>query len=268
MRLKDKVALITGAGTGIGYGLALGLAKEGAKIVANYRSSKGGAEEVAARIKEVGGDAVAVQADVSRIEEVNRLVERTVEVFGRIDILVNNAGIALWKPFFEITEDIWDRTIDTNLKGTFLCSQRAAKEMVKTGGGKIINITSSGGYAALEYLAPYCASKGGITLLTREMAMELAPYKINVNAVGPGSIEVERNLRDDPDYNETHKKLIPIGRVGKPEDLVGAVVFLSSEDSDYITGQVLYVDGGMLACVPQPEHPFVTRKEKKNAGSS
>jgi len=263
MRLKEKVALITGAGTGIGYGLALGLAKEGAKIIANYCRSKEGAEEVAGRIKKAGGEAVAVQADVSRIEEVDHLVEKATEIFGRVDILINNAGIALWKPFLEIEEELWDRTIDTNLKGTFLCSQRVAREMVKTGGGKIINITSSGGHAALEYLAAYCASKGGITLLTMEMAMELAPYKINVNAVGPGSIEIERNLRDDPDYNETHKGFIPFGRVGKPEDLVGAVVFLSSEDSNYITGQVLYVDGGMLACVPQPGHPFVTKEGKK-----
>lgn len=269
MRLKNKVAIITGAGTGIGYGLALGLAKEGAKIVAHYCNSKKGAEEVVEKIKKTGREAVAIRADVSKTDSVDRLIKKTIKTFGKIDVLINNAGIALWKPFFEITEEIWDKTIDTNLKGTFICSQRAAMEMVKTGGGKIINITSTGGYAGLQYLSAYCASKGGITLLTKEMAMELAPYKINVNAIGPGAIEVKRNLRNDPNYNETHSKIIPVGKVGKPSDLVGAAVFLSGKESDYITGQVLYVDGGILACVPQPEHDDnIKKRRKKNNESS
>lgn len=260
MKLRDKIAIITGGGTGIGYGLALGLAKEGANIVINYCRSKEGAEDVAKKIKEMNQKVITIQADISNVSDINSLVEKTIDNFGKIDILINNSAIAPWKPFLEITEGLWDKVIDTNLKGTFLCAQRAAKEMIKTGGGRIINITSTGGYAALKYLAHYCASKGGINLLTKVMALELAPYNITVNAIGPGAIEVERNLREHPNYSEAHNPLIPLGRVGKPEDIAGLTVFLCSEEASYITGQVFYVDGGLLSYVPQPNYSCLIKK--------
>lgn len=261
-KLKGKIAIITGGGTGIGYGLALGLAKEGANIVINYCQSRPGAEDVVQKIKAMNGKAIPIKADISKARDVNFLIDKTIYNFGKIDILINNAAIAPWKPFLEIKEDLWNKVIDINLKGTFLCSQRAAKEMVKTGGGKIINITSTGGYGALRYLAHYCASKGGINLLTKVMALELAPYNIKVNAIGPGAIEVERNLRENPHYSEIHTPLIPLGRVGKPEDLVGLTVFLCSEESSYITGQIFYIDGGLLSYVPQPDYGLLIKKRE------
>ncbi|MCK5154958.1 MAG: glucose 1-dehydrogenase [Spirochaetales bacterium] len=260
MRLKDKVALITGASKGIGRGIALGMAKEGADVIVNYFSDEEGARQAAKEIEKMGRRVLLCRADISISSEVDMMVETAIKEFGKIDILINNAGIAIWKPFFEVSESVWDRTLNVNLKGAFLCSQAVARTMVKNGGGNIVNISSNGGYAALDCLVPYCASKGGMTLLTKAMSTELAPYKIRVNAVGPGPIEIERNLREDPKFQDTWPPYIPLKRVGLVEEVVMPVIFLVSDEASYITGQTLYVEGGLLSYVPMPRAEFARSK--------
>jgi NAD(P)-dependent dehydrogenase (short-subunit alcohol dehydrogenase family) len=247
MGLAGKVAIVTGAGRGIGRGIALELSKEGARVAVNYFSSEQMAHGLVDQIRESGREAFAIQADVSKFTEVNHMVSETVERFGGLDILVNNTGITILKPFLEDTEEIWDKTIDTNLKGPFLCSLAAAKIMVKRGGGKIVNISSVHGHTTLPGLTHYAASKGGINMLTRAMALDLAPYKINVNCIGPGTIEVEKYFNDPKYDREKWGQGAPWGRVGLPADIGKAVVFLASDDADYITGQVFYIDGGITA---------------------
>jgi NAD(P)-dependent dehydrogenase (short-subunit alcohol dehydrogenase family) len=246
MRLTNETALVTGAGRGIGRGIALELARHGARVVVNYYSSERMAHETVDEIRTSGGSAVAVQADVSRAAEVKRLFAEAVHHFESIAILVNNAGITVAKPFLETDEELWDRVIDTNLKSAYLCSLMAARDMAKRGGGKIINISSVHSYATYPGFSLYAASKGGIDALTKAMALDLAPYKINVNAIGPGAVEVEK-YRDDPLYDRAEfGARLPWGRIGMPEDIAKAVVFLASDDAEYITGQIFYVDGGLL----------------------
>ena len=203
-------------------------------------------------IEKLGREALVVKADVSKPADVKRMVRKTMTKFDRIDILVNNAGIAIRKPLFDIDEKFWDRHIDIDLKGTFLCSQAVAREMVKRRYGKIINITSVGGARAQMYLAPYNAAKGGVTLLSMELALELAQYNINVNVIGPGGIEGEKNkdLFSDSKYRKEWIKTVPLRRTGQEKDIARAALFFASDDSNYITGQVLYVEGGKLCYVP------------------
>ena len=264
MKLKGKVALVTGASKGIGRGIALGMAKEGANVIINYCSDKEGAIRVAEEVEKMGRKFLVCRADVSVSSEVNKMVETAIKSFGKIDILINNAGIAVWKPFFEVSEEIWDRTLNVNLKGAFLCSQAVARDMAKKGGGNIVHISSNGGYAALDCLVHYCASKGGLTLLTKAMAVELAPYKIRVNTVAPGTVEIKRNFKEDPNYPDNWRPYIPMKRVAQVEDVVMPVIFLASEESSYITGQVLYVEGGLLAYVPMPRADFARSEQKSN----
>jgi NAD(P)-dependent dehydrogenase (short-subunit alcohol dehydrogenase family) len=247
MRLAGRVAIVTGAGRGIGRGIALELSREGARVAVNYFSSERMARELVEQIREAGQDAFAIQADVSKSVQVNHMVSETVERFGGLDILVNNTGITILKPFLEDTEEIWDRTIDTNLKGVFLCSLAAAKVMAKRGGGKIVNISSVHGHTTLPGLTHYAASKGGINMMTKAMALDLAPYKINVNCIGPGTIEVEKYFNDPKYDREKWGRGAPWGSVGFPADIGKTVVFLASDEANYITGQVLYVDGGITA---------------------
>jgi 3-oxoacyl-[acyl-carrier protein] reductase len=189
--------------------------------------------------------------------EVDQMVEKGINVFGRIDVLVNNAGIALWKPFLELDEENWDKTISTNLKGVFLCSQAVAKKMVENKWkGSIINISSIAAAGALDCLVPYCASKGGMTLLTKAMAAELAPYDIRVNALAPGTIDIARNRNTDEDYPDDWIPFIPMGRVGNIQDIAKPVLFLASEDSGFITGQIFWSDGGETSYVPMPRADF------------
>jgi 3-oxoacyl-[acyl-carrier protein] reductase len=249
--LKNKVVIVTGARRGMGKAHALALAKAGAKVVVSD-ISKEDCQKVVKEIEKAGGEALAVKCDVSKKEEVDEMVKKTVEKFGKIDILVNNAGICQFKPFLELTEEDWDRTININLKGYFLCAQAAAKEMVKQKSGVIVNIASIAmGQVGVGFLslAHYCASKGGIVGMTEELALELAPYNIRVNAISPGAIETPMvdPLKGDKKTMEGTLARIPMHRMGKPQEVSNAVLFLASDESSYITGSTVVVDGGWLA---------------------
>ena len=244
--MKGKVAIVTGAGRGIGKAIAQALAGAHATVVVND-VDLGAAEEVARGIEASGGKALPVKADVRNEEEINRMVEITVRKLGGIHVLVNNAGIILRKPAEEIAEEEWDRVIDINLKGSFLCGRAAAQAMIKGGqGGRIINISSIMGGVALPPRAAYCASKGGIVALTKDLAAEWAKHAITVNAVAPGwtVTEMTHSYFSQEPVRRFVLERIPLNRLGKPEDIAHAAVFLASEYSDYITGQTIYVDGG------------------------
>ena len=246
--LKDKCALVTGAGTGIGRGISLKLAACGSRVAVHYNSSADGALETVSLIKKAGGQAFPVQANLAKAAEAMALVQHTLDEFGSLDVLVNNAALSTEMPFFEVTEEIWDRTLDVNLKSAYFCAQAAARQMGKQGGGKIIFIGSIHGLLTSPSFGPYAASKGGINIITRQLALELAPLKINVNCVAPGVIEVERYYAQFPWYDrEELARSIPWGRVGFPEDVANLVAFLAASESDFITGQVIYVDGGQVA---------------------
>jgi NAD(P)-dependent dehydrogenase (short-subunit alcohol dehydrogenase family) len=242
MSLKEKVAIVTGSRRGIGYGIALALAKEGCNIVVSDVDQKD-CEKVVKEVEKTGAKGLAVKCDVLNKPEVDDLIAKTMKKFGKLDILVNNAGIYPFVPFLDMTEDNWDKVLDVNLKSVFLCSQAAAKVMKP--GSKIISISSIASLIGYQGLTHYCASKGGINGMTRALALELAPKKINVNAIAPGAIDTPGV---NGALNEEAKKqtiaAIPWARMGVPEDIANAVVFLASDKSDYITGQIIVVDGG------------------------
>jgi NAD(P)-dependent dehydrogenase (short-subunit alcohol dehydrogenase family) len=250
MRLKDKIAIVTGAGQGIGKGIALGLAQEGAHVVVNYPyvGVADKAEAVAARVRETGRQSITIQADVSKAAEVQAMVDKTVETFGRLDIQVNNAGVDPHVPFLEMTEEMWDYIIDVNLKGNFLCAQSATRAMMKTGGGKIIIISSIHSIQTYQRITAYAAAKGGLTAMTRQLAIELGPYHINVNCIAPGPIDVEKSYLTNPNYDpHMFDHEIPVGTIGYPADIANAVIFFASDESHFVNGQVLLVDGGISA---------------------
>ncbi len=251
MKLEGKVAIVTGAGKGIGRGIVLELAREGADVTVNYAHSETGAREIVKKIIGMGRRAIAVKADVSKITEIKTMVETTWQEFGQIDILVNNTGVTERQKILDTTEEFWDRIMGINLKGAFFCMQAVARKMViNKNGGKIINIGSVHSKASFSELSAYASSKGAMNSLTVQTALELAPFKINVNTIAPGLIEVEK-LEDDPRYiREAHAQQIAWSRVGFPEDIGKTVVFMASSDSDYITGQVIFVDGGLLTRLP------------------
>jgi NAD(P)-dependent dehydrogenase (short-subunit alcohol dehydrogenase family) len=251
MELEGKVAIITGGRRGMGRIHALKLAEAGAKVVVSDISQED-CQKVVEEIKERKAEALAVKCDVSKREEVEEMVKKTVEEFGKVDILVNNAGICQFVPFLEMTEEDWDRTLDINLKGYFLCAQAAAREMAKQKSGVIINIASVAmGQQGIGFsnIAHYCASKGGIVALTEALAVELAPYNIRVNAISPGMIETPMidPIKQDPKMIEAMLARIPLHRVGKPEEVANLVLFLASDKSSYMTGSTVVIDGGWLA---------------------
>jgi NAD(P)-dependent dehydrogenase (short-subunit alcohol dehydrogenase family) len=252
MRLKEQVAIITGAGQGIGKAIAFTLGREGAAIVVNDIKLEL-AKKVADEITVQGGKAQSIKADISNAKEVNKLVEMTLDYYKKIDILVNNAGVQKLMPALELPEEEWDRTIDINLKGQFLCSQAVAKYMIEQKRGKIINIASIGAHISTPGIAAYCASKGGVIQLTRALATEWGPYNINVNAVSPGltmTALVEDSWKRNPDFVGGIDR-IPLQRLAKPEDIANVVLFLASEESDYISGEEIIVDGGTLTVHPR-----------------
>lgn len=248
---KDKVVIITGAKQGMGKTHALSFAKRGAKVVVSD-ISKEECEKVVEEIEQERGEALAVKCNVLEKSEVDNLLQETIDQFGKIDVLVNNAGVAQFKPFLELTEEDWDKTINVNLRGYFLCAQAAAKQMKEQGGGKIVNIASVAmGQVGLGFqtLAHYSASKGGIVAMTETLAGELSPYDIRVNAVAPGMIETPMisPIEDDPQQREATLNKIPMGRVGEPQEITNVVMFLASDDSSYMTGSTVVADGGWLA---------------------
>jgi NAD(P)-dependent dehydrogenase (short-subunit alcohol dehydrogenase family) len=242
MLLQDKVSIVTGAGKGIGRGIALALAKEGSRVVVSDIVLED-CENVVEEIGRFGGKGLAVKCDVSNKKDVDNLISKTLKNFGRLDILANNAGIFPYVPFAQMKETDWDKVLNVNLKSVFLCSQAAAEAM--TEGGKIVDISSVASFIGFEGLVHYCASKGGINSMIRAMALELAPKKINVNAVAPGAIDTPGASKGvtEESRNQTIS-IIPMKRMGRPEDIANAVVFLASEMADYITGQTIIVDGG------------------------
>lgn len=246
MRLEDRVALVTGGSRGIGRAIAVGFAREGADLAVNYRSHEAEARAVADEIRALGRRAVTVKADVASAAEVQAMVARVVEEFGRIDILVSNAGVLKRTPFLELTETEWDWVLDTNLKGAFLVGQAVAREMVKRRSGVIINISSIGQQLAAPNLTHYNVSKAGVGHLTRQMAFELVGHGIRVNAICPGLIETEINRKDlaREEFRSVRLAGIPMKVIGKPEDVVGTAVYLASDDSRLVTGTHVVVDAG------------------------
>lgn len=244
--LNGKVAVVTGAGKGIGRAIALQFAELGAKVVVNYRSSIAQVEELLLTIKNAGGEAIAVQADVSKEDEAKSLMDAAIKNFGRVDILVNNAGITKDTLLLRMSEEDFDSVIDINLKGTFFCLKQAAGIMLKQKSGKIINISSVVGVTGNMGQANYASSKAGVIGLTKSAARELASRGITVNAVAPGFIETDMTDSLPDKIKEASIATIPLKRFGKAEEVAGAVSFLASDAANYITGQVLLVDGGMV----------------------
>ncbi len=249
MRLDGKVAMVTGAGSGIGKATAIALAEAGADCVLSELPERMAAlDPVCQAIRQLGRRAAPLPLRLPELESIDAFVAGAVRELGRIDILVNNAGINTPKPALEVTEQQWDAILGVNLKGVFFTAQRAAREMIRTG-GKIVNIASMNGVVGYYHRAAYCASKAGVVNLTRVLALEWAEYQINVNAVGPTFIltPLTQSTFDDPQMRADLLKRIPLGRVGQPEDVASAVVFLSSPGADLITGHTLLVDGGWTA---------------------
>ena len=249
--LSGRVALVTGGGRGIGREIALELARAGAGVAVNYHDDPDRARATAADIEALGVRAMAVAADVGEAAAVHRMVADVTAAFGSLDILVNNAGVQTWTPFLDVTESEWDLVIRTNLKGCFLCTQTAARAMSR--GGVVVNIGSGCNKVPFPGLVAYTASKGGIEMLTKVAAVELAPRKIRVNCVAPGAVEIERTRLEVPDYAGTWGAVTPLGRVGQPEDIARTVRFLASDDSAFITGQTIWVDGGLFTQPPWPK---------------
>ena len=250
MEFKDKVAVVTGASRSIGKGIALALAGEGCSVVVNYSKSRDEAEEVVERIRGMGGNAIAIQCDVSKKAQVEAMFTKAIETFGKVDILVNNAGVAKGGSILETSEEVWDWQLSINLKGVFLCTQIAARHMVDRRYGKIVNISSNSGFGiAMDSETSYAVSKAGVIQLTKSSSYDLGPYGINVNCVAPGAVDTVmlRGGRSDEEYEEKlqgRRDRASLGIVGTPDDIANAVLFFASDKSHYITGKTLLVDGG------------------------
>jgi hypothetical protein len=251
MRLKDRVAIVTGGAKGIGWGIVKVFIQEGAKVAVVDWDEKSG-EATAEQMRQMGGDAIFILCDVSNEEQVKAMVEKTLAHYGRIDILVNNAGIGVYKTVLDTSSEDWDRCLNVNLKGQFLCSKYVIPHMQKIGKGAIINISSVHSFQTVNGVAPYAASKGGITALTRNMAIDYGPT-IRVNSIAPGWVltPLIQSIFDSYDNPEEQRRLVEqrqvMKRIGQPEDIGYAAAFLASDEASFITGTQLYVDGGLTA---------------------
>ncbi|MGN6505196.1 MAG: glucose 1-dehydrogenase [Tepidisphaeraceae bacterium] len=248
MRLKDKVAIVTGAGSGIGESIARKYADEGAHVVVNYHVGGKHAQDAQDMVATLATESLAIGADVEKRDDMQSLIDQTVKKFGRIDIAVSNAGIEIQKPFVDVTDDEWNKVLDVNLRGAFLLSQLAARQMIKQKqGGKIIFVSSVHEDIPFVGYTAYCASKGATRMLMRNIAMELAEHQINVNNIAPGAIDTPINQKtlSDPEAKKNAISEIPWGRFGKPEEVAAVALFLASDDSAYVTGSTYYVDGGL-----------------------
>ncbi|MCH7320902.1 MULTISPECIES: 3-oxoacyl-[acyl-carrier-protein] reductase [Solibacillus] len=246
MGLMGKCAIVTGASRGIGRAIALELASQGARVVVNYSGSVEKAKQVVEEIQANGGEAIAVQADVANGESVQQLMQTALETYGSIDILVNNAGITRDNLLMRMKDDEWDDVINTNLKGVFLCTKAVTRQMMKQRAGRIINISSIVGVAGNPGQANYVAAKAGVIGLTKTTAQELASRNILVNAIAPGFITTEMTDGLPEDLKQAMLKQIPLAKLGQPEDIAKAVTFFASDSANYITGQTLQIDGGMV----------------------
>lgn len=244
--LTDQVAVVTGASRGIGRAIALDLAKQGAKIIVNFAGNEERAKEVVEEIQALGSEAVSVRADVSNTEEVANMMKIAIDTFGKIDILVNNAGITKDNLLMRMKEDEWDAVIRTNLKGVFVCTKAVTRQMVRQRYGRIINIASVVGVIGNPGQANYVAAKAGVIGFTKTAAKELAARNITVNALAPGFIETDMTYVLAEETKQEMLKLIPLARFGQAKDIANAVSFLASEQSSYITGQTIQIDGGMV----------------------
>ncbi|PYS49722.1 MAG: SDR family oxidoreductase [Acidobacteria bacterium] len=247
-RLEGRHALVTGANSGIGRAIAIRLAQEGASVAINYVTHPEAADAVVKEIVDTGAKAIAVQADVSNEQQVDAMIEQVVKELGGLDIMVNNAGFETQHSFLEMPADAWRKVLDVDLTGAFLCAQRAARVMVNSGtGGAIVNITSVHQVIPWGGFAHYCASKAGLDMLTKTAALELADQKVRVNAVAPGAIKtpINQNVWSNPETLNDLLRKIPTERMGETDEVAKAVAFLSSDEASYITGAVLFVDGGM-----------------------
>lgn len=246
MNLEGKAALVTGASRGIGREIALELARNGANVAVNYSGSEAKANEVVDEIKKIGKDAFAIKCDVSNTEEVATMIKETIDRFGKLDILVNNAGITKDNLLMRMKEDEWDDVININLKGVFLCTKAATRQMMKQRNGRIINIASIVGATGNPGQANYVAAKAGIIGLTKTTAKELAARNITVNAIAPGFITTDMTDQLPEDIKAEMLKQIPLARLGEPKDIAKMAAFLASDDSSYITGQTMHINGGMF----------------------
>jgi NAD(P)-dependent dehydrogenase (short-subunit alcohol dehydrogenase family) len=249
MRMQDKVALVTGSSAGIGEAIAKRFAKEGAKVAINYKSNDDGAARVVGEITEAGGVAKPFKADVSKVPEIERLVQAVIDEYGRIDVLVNNAGVFRTVPVMETTEEIWDEQLDLNLRGYFFMVKTLVPHFRENGGGKVISISSIAGTGAFPNCPGYCASKGGVVNLTKALAAELGKDKINVNSIAPGNVATPLNAHlrapGNEDYVKLMETLTPTGiSFMDPDDMTGAAVFLATEDSKMVHGETILVDAG------------------------
>jgi glucose 1-dehydrogenase len=249
LRLENKVAVITGSSLGIGSAIALAFAKEGAAVAVDYRSHPDEAKEIVEQIESFGSKAISVHADVSSPEDVKNLIQKAVEEFGRLDVMINNAGMEVKMPFLETPLDVWNKTIAVNLTGAWLGCQEAAKQMVSQGGsGRILNISSVHEDLPMPTNSPYCATKGGLRMLMRTIAVELAPHNITVNNIAPGAVDTPMDAPLEEDANKMQQLLseIPLRRMGKPEEVAALAVYLASDDAAYVTGSTYVIDGGMM----------------------
>jgi len=242
-KLEGKVALITGSSRGIGKAIALEFARNGAKVIVNYSKSKESAEAVVSEIEKIGSNAIAIKADVSKENDIEKLFAEARKVFGKIDVLVNNAGVYVHNEATEFNEQNWNAVLDTNLKSVMLCTKEAVIEMQRHKSGTIVNIASTWGIINYGGAPAYGASKAGIIFLTKRFAKEFGP-NIRVNAIAPGMIDTEMTARDSEEHIKQYSSEATLKRMGKPEEIAKAVLFLASDDSSYITGEVIIVDGG------------------------